>query len=66
MDDLVKQVCEKINVSPEQGKAAVETVVNFLKDKLPEPIASQIENAVNGGGENLGDVAKGLGGFFGN
>ncbi len=67
MDELIKQVSEKTGLSEEKSKIAVETVLNYLKDKLPDPIAGQIDNVL-GGGEagGLGDLAGGLGGLFGN
>ena len=41
-------------------------VLSFLKDKLPEPIAGQIEAAVEGDLSGLDDLIGGLGGLFGN
>jgi uncharacterized protein (DUF2267 family) len=66
MDELVKLVSEKAGISDSQAKQAVETVMGFLKDKLPEPIASQIESALTGGElPDLGDLGKSLGGLLG-
>jgi uncharacterized protein (DUF2267 family) len=66
MDELIKQVVQKAGVSEDQAQQAVETVLDFLKDKLPAPIATQIE-AVLSGGEmpDLGDIGKKLGGLLG-
>jgi hypothetical protein len=63
MDELVKLVSQKTGISQDQAKMAVETVLNFLKQKLPAPIASQIDAALSGGGAQ--DLAKGLGNLFG-
>jgi hypothetical protein len=67
MDELIKQVSQKTRIPEETAKVAVETVVNYLKEKLPEPIAGQIDNVLSGAGSisGLGDMAKGLGGLFG-
>lgn len=65
MDELVKLVSQKINVPEDKAQTAVETVVNFLKTKLPDPIAGQIDNALNGEAGGLDDVAKRVGGMFG-
>ncbi len=62
MDELVKLVQQKTGLSQEQAKQAVDTVIGFLKQRLPQPVAGQIDAALSG---NLGDVAKGLGGMFG-
>ena len=66
MDELIKMVTKKAGISETQAKQAVETVMDFLKDKLPGPIAGQVEGVL-GGGEmpDLGDVGKKLGGLFG-
>ncbi len=68
MDELIKLVSEKTGLSQEISKTAVETVINFLKKKLPDPIASQIDNVLSGAGavEGLGDLVEGLGGLLGN
>jgi len=66
MDELISQVASKVGISEDMARQAVTIVVNFLKQKLPAPIASQIDGVLGGGGlGNLGDMAKGLGGVFG-
>ena len=67
MDELVKLVSEKTGLSEQKARTAVETVVDFLKDKLPAPIAGQVDNVlssadVTGG---LEELAEGLGGLLG-
>ena len=63
MDELVKLVVAKTGISEEQARGAIATVVNFLKEKLPAPIAGQIDGLLSGSGIN--DALKGLGGLFG-
>jgi hypothetical protein len=70
MDELVRQVTERTGISEEQARGAVETVLGFLRDKLPAPIAGQLDHVVAGGGEGkqgggLSDLTGGLGGVFG-
>lgn len=65
MDELIKMVASKTGINPDQAKQAVETVVGFLKDKLPAPIAGQIDALLKGDVSGLGDVAGQLGGLFG-
>jgi hypothetical protein len=58
MDELVKMV----------AKQAVEIVLSFLKDRLPESMAGQVDAVIDGdlsGLGDLGDLAGGLGGMFG-
>ena len=67
MDELVQLVSQKTGLSEEMSRQAVEVVLEYLKEKLPEPIAGQLDNIVEGSeGLDLGDIAsKGLGGLFG-
>lgn len=66
MENLIKTVCEKAGISEEQAKSAVETVVNFIKDKLPAGFGDQVDNFLKSG--PAGDIADNLkdkvGGFF--
>lgn len=67
MDELVKMVAEKTGISEELAKTAVQVVLGYLKDKLPAPIAGQIDGVISGGGGDLGDigdVTKQIGGLF--
>jgi hypothetical protein len=63
MEELVKLVVQKTGISEAQAKTAVETVIGFLKTKLPAPLAGQIDGLLAGG--QTGDVLKGLGGLLG-
>lgn len=64
MDELVKLVSEKSGLSAGASKEVVELVIGYLKEKLPAPIAAQIDGVLGGGGD-LGGLAKGLGGLLG-
>jgi len=67
MDELIKQVTAKTGISEDQARTAVTTVLGFLKDKLPAPIAGQLDNVVSGGSGlagGLGDMANKVGGMF--
>ena len=68
MEELINQVVSKTGISEAQARDAVTTVLGFLKDRLPEPIAGQLDNVVAGGGGvagSLGDIAGAVGGIFG-
>jgi hypothetical protein len=67
MEALVNLVSEKTGISPELAQKAVDITLNFLKDKLPAPVAEQIDGLMSGegGGDVLGGLAKGLGGIMG-
>ncbi len=64
MDELVKLVSQKTGISEDQARMAAQTVVNFLKEKLPAPIAAQIDTVINNPGLAQG-LSQGLGGLFG-
>lgn len=63
MDELVKQVAQKTGIGEDQARQAAETVLAFLKAKLPAPIAGQIEGYLQGSGEGISGMADNLGGF---
>ena len=67
MDELVKLVSQKAGVSEEVSRMAVETVLAYLKEKLPAPIAGRIDNVLSGAGmeQDLGGLVKGLGDILG-
>lgn len=67
MEALVNLVSEKTGISTDIAQKAVDVTLNFLKDKLPAPIAGQIDGLLSGeeGGGGMGGLAKGLGGLMG-
>lgn len=68
MDELINMVAEKAGLTADQAKTAVTTVLDFLKQKLPAPLAGQIDGLLSGGGDalkNVTSMAQGLGGMFG-
>jgi uncharacterized protein (DUF2267 family) len=62
---IIALIQEKTGISEQQAGQALEVVVGFLKEKLPPPIASQIDVVLTGDLSNLGDIVQGLGGLFG-
>ena len=76
MDELIKQVSERSGISEAQARTAVETVVGFIKERLPAPLAGHVDSTLNsqagaiGTGidavsDRAGDMFAGLGGMFG-
>ncbi len=73
MDELLAAVAEKTGLPADKAKGAVDAVLDFLKERLPAPIAAQIEGALEanaeGIAENVADAVEGvkdrLGGIFG-
>lgn len=60
MDELIKLVADKTGIPADTAKTAVTTVIGFLKDKLPAPLASQLDGLTGSGGG--GDKEGGDGG----
>jgi uncharacterized protein (DUF2267 family) len=58
MDELVKMVAEETGLPEAQARKAAEAVIKFLKDKLPEPLAGQVDNLLDN--EGTADVAQDL------
>lgn len=64
MEELYKLVAQKTGLPKEQAKMATDTVIDFIKKKLPAPIAAQVD-AILGGKGDLSSAADMLGGLFG-
>jgi uncharacterized protein (DUF2267 family) len=72
MDELINTVSQRAGINPDQARTAIQTVIEHLKGRLPEPLASQIESALQGGGsgaaggQNLLGEVEGMFGGGGN
>jgi hypothetical protein len=70
MDQLLQPITQHTPLNADQARQVVQMVVGFLKQKLPAPVAGQIDSVLAGGG--TGDIASqakdmlgGLGEVFG-
>jgi nucleoid DNA-binding protein len=61
MEKIINLVAEKAGISNSQATTAVNTVMNFLKDKLPAGL--NIESLLAGKG--AGNIADNIGSIFG-
>lgn len=66
MEEIVRVVFEKTGLPPETARTAVEAVIGYLKERLPAPIASQIDGLLGSTGSSGGpeDLLGGLGGLL--
>ncbi|MDF1516224.1 MAG: DUF2267 domain-containing protein [Anaerolineae bacterium] len=67
MEELIALVQEKTGLNKTQATKAVKTVVDFLKDKLPDPMAGQLDNILDNDAmmDQAADIAKkGLAGLL--
>lgn len=65
MDELIKQVVERTGISEQQARGAVETVLGFIKGRLPEPLAGQLDGLVGGASGAAGGIAGAAGDVLG-
>src|ERR671939_454727 len=54
MDELIKQVTERTGISEAQARTAVDTVVGFLKTRLPAPLGTQLDALIGSGARAAG------------
>lgn len=47
MEPLIKLVTEKTGISETQAKQAIETVLSFVKDKLPAGLGNPLDSITN-------------------
>ena len=69
MEELIKLVSQKAGIPEAQAKTAVETVMGFIKEKLPAPMAAQLDGLIAANAGQAAGMAdnllKGLGGMLG-
>lgn len=61
MQELINELVEKANLSPEAAAKAVETTISFVKSKLPPFLSDKVEDLISG----KFDLGSMLGGFGG-
>jgi hypothetical protein len=68
MDALISKVVERTGISEDKARAAVDTVVGFIKERAPSGLSGQIDSLVSGGqgSGGMSDVASKMGGLLGN
>ena len=61
MDELIQQLKSRVGLNDNQAQSSIQTVVEFLKQRLPGPVASQLDSAISGGGiGSLKEKAEGI------
>jgi ribosomal protein L7/L12 len=60
MEELIKRVSERTGIGEDKAKTGIETVVGFLKERLPAPIASHVDSALEQAGGTVVDKASDL------
>ena len=57
MNELIQKVMEKAGITADQSKTSVETVLEFIKGKLPPGI---LDSVLGGKAADAGDATAGL------
>lgn len=68
MNEVIQRLIERTGLPEDTAATAVDTVIGFLKEKLPGPVASQIDSVIGGDSGmagKLGGMGSGLGGMLG-
>ena len=67
MDELINQITQRTGISQNQAQQALQVTVNFLKQRLPPQVGSQLENYISGqaGGKGMGGMGQQAQGMFG-
>ena len=72
MEELIKRITEQTGISADQARSAINLVSGYLKQKLPAPIATQVDHFLSGGAgdtssasDTLGNAASKIGSIFG-
>jgi hypothetical protein len=71
MDELTRLVSERTGIPADKAGVAIATVVGYLKDKLPAPVATQLDAIMSGEGPDVSALpgeassfARGIEGMF--
>ncbi len=64
MNELIEQLKSRVNLNDDQARSAAETVINYLKQRLPAPVANQLDSVIAGQGGAEGIAGK-VGDFLG-
>jgi hypothetical protein len=60
VDDLIQQIQDKTGLPVDKAQDVIETVVNYISEKLPGPIGDQVKGFLEGGEAGGGEAAGGL------
>ena len=49
MNELIEQLKSRVGLDDNKAQSAAQTVIDFLKQRLPAPIASHLDSVLSGG-----------------
>lgn len=63
MDELIKLLAEKTGLPEDKARMAAETVIGFLKQRLPGPVGEQLNSVLSvSASPGLAEKVKGMAG----
>ena len=65
MEELKKLLMDKLGLDEAASEQAIDTVLGFVKDKLPENVQGFVDAAANGEMPDTGDLLDKAKGLFG-
>lgn len=65
MEELKKQLMDKLGLDESVSQQAIDTVLAFIKDKLPDNVQGFVDAAANGEMPDSGDLLDKAKGLFG-
>jgi hypothetical protein len=65
MDELIQQLKTRVGLDEQKARSAANTVVDYLKQKLPAPVVNQVESAVSGTESKMQEMKEKISGTFG-
>lgn len=57
MNELIRTITEKTGIPSDKAETAANVVIDFLKEKLPDSFAAQIDSILKGGSQD--DLTEG-------
>lgn len=65
MDQLIQQLRDRVGLDEDKAREAADTAISFIREKLPEPIAGQLDGLLSGGTDAIAGLADKLPGGLG-
>ncbi|HWG50118.1 MAG TPA: hypothetical protein VN669_10515 [Candidatus Acidoferrales bacterium] len=61
MNEIIEQLKTRVGLDDDKARSAAQTVIDFLKQRLPSSLSSQLDSVVSGGAaEGLKEKAGGI------
>jgi uncharacterized protein (DUF2267 family) len=64
VNELIEQLKSRVGLDDNKAQSAAQTVIDFLKQRLPAPMANQLDSVISGQG-GADSIAGKVGDFLG-